>query len=106
MQKMFEEFGFAIRNHRKREGITQTELAEALNMSVRTIQGIESSKSNPHFETVLLIARKLNISLDSILFPNAKFHTIPKCAIDFFANKSESETQKYIDICKQIENLK
>ena len=45
MQKTYERLAFAIRNGRKREKLTQAELAERLHMSIRTIQDIENQKT-------------------------------------------------------------
>ena len=75
-------------------------------MSIRTIQGIENRKGNPKFETIILLCRELNVSLDAALYPDIPAENISKSAIDFFKNKSESETQKYIDICRCAEELK
>lgn len=71
---------------------TQKALAERLHMSVRTIIEIEKCKSNPKFETVALLAKELNISLDAAIFPDMVTGTISKTVVDFFAGKSEAET--------------
>jgi hypothetical protein len=47
----------------------------------------------------------MNISLDAIVFQNTPTATVSKSVVDFFAGKGEVEIQKYIAICKQIENL-
>ena len=62
-------FASALRNARTKRGLTQRALAERLNMSVRTIIEIERCRSNPKFETIVLLAQELNISLDAIVFP-------------------------------------
>lgn len=105
MQKTYERLAFAVSNSRKREKITQAELAEKLNMSIRTIQDIENQKSDPKFETIVLICKELNISLDSVLYPELPVTNMSICVMNFFKNKSETDSQKYIDICKQIESL-
>lgn len=101
MQKTYERLAFAIRNGRKREKLTQAELAERLHMSIRTIQDIENQKNNAKFETIVLICKELNISFDAILYPDLPITTVSKTVIDFFKDKSETETQKYIDLCKK-----
>lgn len=105
MQKTYERLAFAVRNGRKREKLTQAELAERLHMSIRTIQDIENQKNNPKFETIVLICKELNISLDAILYPDLPVTTISKTVVDFFKNKSESETEKYISLCKIVKEL-
>ena len=88
-------FAWRVRSERKRQHLTQKKLAERLHMSVRTIIELETCKSNPKFETVALIARELNISLDATVFPNMVTGSVSKAVVDFFAGKSESEIQKY-----------
>jgi len=105
MQKTYERLAFAIRNGRKREKLTQAELAERLHMSIRTIQDIENQKNNAKFETIVLICKELNISFDAILYPEIPVTTVSKTVIDFFKNKGESESQKYIELCKQAQTL-
>lgn len=100
MQKTYERLAFAVQNGRKREKITQGELAEKLHMSIRTIQDIENQKNNPKFETIVLICKELNISFDAILYPDLPITTVSKTVIDFFKDKSEIESQKYISLCK------
>ena len=70
MQNTYERLAFSVRTARKRENITQAELAERLKMSIRTIQGIENCKGNPKFETIILLCRELNVSLDAVLYPD------------------------------------
>lgn len=90
---------------RKRQHLTQKALADRLHMSVRTIIEIEKCKSSPKFETVVLLARELNISLDATVFPNIVNSAISKTVTDFFEGKSEAEIQKYITLCQQVEAM-
>lgn len=99
-------FASALRSARTKRGLTQRTLAERLNMSVRTIIEIERCRSNPKFETIVLLAQELNISLDAIAFPNMVNNTVSKSVSDFFVDKNESESQKYIALCRQAESLK
>ena len=105
MQSTQERLAFALRSARKRENLTQVELSERLNMSIRTIQDIENQKNNPKFETIVLICKELNISFDAILYPDLPITTVSKTVIDFFKDKSESESQKYIALCKQAQTI-
>ena len=105
MQSTYERLAFALRSARKRENLTQVELSERLNMSIRTIQDIENQKNNPKFETIVLICRELNISIDAILYPNIATTRVAKCVIDFFKEKSEFESKKYIDLCEKASKI-
>ena len=75
-------------------------------MSVRTIIEAEQGRSNPKFETVALLAKELNISLDAIVFPDSAVTPVSKTVADFFAGKSEAEIQKYITLCHQADAFK
>ena len=105
MQKTYERLAFAVQNGRKREKITQAELAEKLHMSIRTIQDIENQKSNPKFDTIILICKELNISLDAVIFPEITNTCLSKTVIDFFKNKNDIISKKYISLCEYIEDF-
>ena len=99
-------FAKKLREKRETKKITQIELAEKLSMCSRTILEIENCRSNPRFETVALLAREMNISLDGVVFYDDILREMPKCVTDFFAGKSEAEAQKYIDLCLRADELK
>ncbi|MGI6498961.1 MAG: helix-turn-helix domain-containing protein [Oscillospiraceae bacterium] len=106
MNNPFISFGIAVRAERTKRELTQVQLAEKLGMSKRTIIQAERGQSNPKFETVILLAQELEISLDAIVFPDtASPNNVPKCVHDFFRDKSELESQKYIGICLGAESL-
>lgn len=106
MQNVLDSFAFEVRRKRKAAGYTQRQLAERLHMSVRTIMDLENCISNPKSETIFLIAKELNISLDAILFPELSSNTVSKSVMDFFSGKTESEIQKYILLCQQADRFK
>ena len=99
-------FAQRLREKREQKMITQRELAERLNMCTRTVIEIEKCKSNPKFETVALISEEMDISLDGIVFHDRAPQTVAKCVVDYFAGKSEAESQKYIDLCMSADKLK
>ena len=72
-------------------------------MNPRTIIDLETGKSNPKFEMVVLVAKELNISVDAAIFPKMVNQTVSKTVADFFAGKSEAEIEKNIALCKQAE---
>ena len=96
-------FAWKVRSERKRQHLTQKQLAERLGMNPRTIIDLETCQSNPKFETVVLVAKELNISVDAAIFPEMVNQTVSKTVVDFFAGKSEAEIEKYIALCKQAE---
>lgn len=106
MQDVFEAFGKAVREKRLELNMTQVELADKLGMCNRTIIQLENGKGNTKFETLILVARELNVSVDAGIFKDRTVNDIPKCVSDYFAGKSEAESQKYIELCKQADRLK
>ena len=96
-------FAWKVRSERKRQHLTQKQLAERLGMNPRTIIDLETCQSNPKFETVVLVTKELNISVDAAIFPEMINQTVSKTVVDFFAGKSEVEIEKFIALCKQAE---
>ena len=88
-------FAQRLREKREQKKITRRELAERLNMCTRTV-----------IETVALISEEMDISLDGIVFHDRAPQTVAKCVADFFAGKSDAESQKYIDLCMSADKLK
>ncbi|TJX41064.1 XRE family transcriptional regulator, partial [Soehngenia saccharolytica] len=56
--------------------------------------------------TVALISEEMDISLDGIVFHDRAPQTVAKCVLDYFAGKSEEESQRYIDLCMSADKLK
>ena len=63
--------GNKLLNIRKRTGLTQSELAEAANLSDRTYADIERGSVNMRIETVLKICDALHITPDMVLTEEA-----------------------------------
>ena len=62
--------GAIIQKARVAHGITQTALAEKIDVSLRTIIAIETGKRNPTFEVLYKIIRELSIPADLIFRPD------------------------------------
>ncbi|MCH4822126.1 serine hydrolase [Gramella lutea] len=64
---------------RKLKGLTQKELSNITNVTVRTIQRIEKGETEPHLQTVKLIAAALEIEVDELIpLDNPKEENIQK----------------------------
>ena len=100
MQQVLNRFSIEVRIKRKKLHYTQKQLAERLHLNLRTIMDVENGNTVPRFDTVIYIAQELNISLDSILFPNTLNSSVSKTVFDFFVDKSEADIQKYIALCQ------
>lgn len=60
------ELGATIRDLRKKQNMTQKELARRLNVSEATICKYENNTATPPFETLRTIAVTFNISMDTL----------------------------------------
>ena len=64
--KRIKNLGFTIKIERMKKKLTQFQLAELSNVSMETIQKIESGKQNPSILIVINIAKALDISIDDL----------------------------------------
>jgi len=69
--------GEVIRAARETKGMTQTALAKAANISVRTISGAERGKRRPSNEVLCKIINALDLSTDHFFQPE-KIHCTPE----------------------------
>lgn len=60
-------FADNLKQVRKEKGLSQEELADIMNVSRQSVSKWELGESYPEVENLLLLSRRLNISLDSLL---------------------------------------
>ena len=60
------DFGETLRNLRKKNKLTQQQLAKKLNVSESLISRYESNEVQPPFETLRALAAILNVSMDEL----------------------------------------
>ena len=63
MARLELQFGALVRHHRKRAGLSQAQLAEKVDRQPDAIQKLENGKSRPTFETLVRLARALDVDL-------------------------------------------
>ena len=61
--------GDAIRRARMKLDLTQSEVAESIDVDVRTVLNIENSKGNPKMEVLYPLVRVLKIDAKEIFYP-------------------------------------
>lgn len=59
--------GSRIRESRMKREITQAKMADVLDLSLRTYQKYEEGSRNPQLDTLVLIAKTLDVSTDYLL---------------------------------------
>ncbi len=67
MRKETNSIGTAIKNARKKKGMTQAQLSEALDISMRYLQSIENENKTPSYALLTRILGYLSLSADSVL---------------------------------------
>lgn len=58
-----------IRDKRKKQGLSQEELAKKCGVSRQTINAIENNKYDPTLILAFSLARELNTRIDELFFP-------------------------------------
>lgn len=64
--------GSRIKAERKKLGLTQESLAELVNVSPHYIYEIERGMKSPSMETMVVIADKMELSIDYIIYGNQR----------------------------------
>ena len=59
-----------LRELRARDGLTQADLADALDVSRQTVNALESGKYDPSLPLAFRISRAFKLPLDEIFFPD------------------------------------
>jgi len=82
------QIGKRIQNARKKANLTQDQLSEKIDISCKNFSLIECGKRGISIQTLIRLCDALNISSDSLLFPNPyeeeynslilKFKTLPE----------------------------
>lgn len=60
-------FGTRLRSARMLRGYTQQKMADLIGVALRTFQCYEQGKREPNYETLVNIAKVLNVSTDYLL---------------------------------------
>ena len=85
-------FGKLMRRERKKQGMTQAELAEKAGVSTMTIRRYESGDRKPRFEEVLKISDALSINYGIRLT-----ETLPFAVFDMFVSAINMYIAKMVD---------
>jgi transcriptional regulator with XRE-family HTH domain len=59
-----------IKNFREQKGISQSELAERLNVTIQAVSNWETGKTQPDIDTLRKIADILEVSIDELIYGN------------------------------------
>jgi transcriptional regulator with XRE-family HTH domain len=99
-----------VRQHRKTNGMTQSELADALNMSTDMVGKIERGYSAPSFVTLEMLGRVFNIPPGTLFSSEFKSDMVSERAklLDQInmelVNQSDAELKKTLSLLKALGN--
>jgi len=65
-------FGSVVKSARQAKGLTQSQLAESLNITPRYLKAIENSGRKPSYDLLVRIIRELEIPADEIFYPESE----------------------------------
>ncbi|ELC8426421.1 TPA: RstR family transcriptional repressor [Clostridium perfringens] len=101
------DIGNNIKSIRKKNKLTQKDLADKLNKSVRMVQKYENGEVTPNIDVLKKISKILNVSLDSLLDTN-KDNDIVTLALhnangidDELPEEAQKEIESFIEYIKQ-----
>ena len=95
--------GTTVREARISAGMTQERLAEEMGVTPTHIKHIESGHRKPSVELLFALARKLDISLDSLLFPQrAEEPQICRRGMELMRRCSESQAAFIVAVLEDL----
>ena len=95
--------GDVIKSARKRMELTQNEVADSIDVDVRTIINIENFKGNPKLEVLYPLIRSLKIDAREIFYPEMQRETPALRQLRLFVEDcSEEEAATVIPVLQAV----
>ena len=95
--------GDAVKRARGRLDLTQSEVADAINVDVRTVLNIENYKGNPKMEVLFPLIRALKIDSKEIFYPEFQRESSELRQLRLLIEEcSEDEAAAVIPILKSV----
>lgn len=103
MRKYIEVLGNVVRNARSGLEMTQSEVADCIDVDVRTILNIENHKGNPKLEVLYPLIRALNIDPSTIFYPEMDRNREGVVKMNVLLSRcSDQEIQALLKICETV----
>lgn len=98
MPSQSKQFGIILKNTRKAHNLTQSELAEILDISLPYVKDLERSRSNPSYEMLERIIHYFNLSADDLFYPSRNTEDCTRKKIErLLARCNEQQLQIILD---------
>ena len=103
MQVYSKPLGDAVKRARGEQNLTQSQVAEAANIDVRTVLNIENYKANPKMEVLYPLIRALRIDARSIFNPELQRETPALQQLRLMIEEcSEQEAEALIPVVESV----
>ena len=101
MAEYSKNLGDVIRAARKKAELTQSEVADRIDIDVRTIINIENYKGNPKMEILFPLVRTLAIDPRDIFYPEVHEHgSATQRLLMLLSECSEKDVEDLMSICE------
>ena len=95
--------GDAVKRARGKSGLTQSEVADAANVDVRTVLNIENYKGNPKMEVLYPLVRALKIDAREIFNPEMGRESPAHYQLRTLIDKcSQEEAATILPVCEAV----
>ena len=105
MQDYKKEMGQRLKKRRKEMNMTQEQLSDRLNISIKHYSEVERGITGLSVENIIKISNVLGISIDYILKGEAEKEILPQDMITFYKNCSMEQKKGFLQIIKGMERL-
>ena len=100
-------FGLKVKTLREHRKLTQSKLAEMINIADNTISNIETGKNHPHINTIIAISEALDVSLNFLVADNNDItkicmDEIEKCMF-MFDEDIANHVMEHIEMCLELD---
>ena len=105
---VFAKMGQRIQYYRQKANLTQEKLAERIGITPNHLSRIEAGCHNPYFETIMLAAKALDVSIDAFLedVEDNQINTflqIMKKDISSLSKNQLEMLKRYVELLKDFE---
>lgn len=95
--------GKAVKQARLERGLTQSEVAERIDVDVRTVLKIENQKGNPKMEILFPLIRELRIDVNEVFYPELHEENPAMAQFQHFVSQcTEDEVLSLLPICEAV----
>lgn len=105
---IFVKIGQRIQHYRQKANLTQEKLAERIGLTPNHLSRIEMGRHKPYFETIMLVAKELDVPIDALLedVEDNHINTFLQLIKSDIAGMSKNQIEmikKYIALVKEFD---